>query len=399
MLNKRVNILNFFVEARIYKLKGVNEYYGDLSFSYKTLKRYLSTFNSIVLVCRVQEKKIVDKNRFHRIDDKNVTVYELPHYVGLLEFMSVKSETITRISNLILNSNILNNYFLCRLPGNVGNIACSILRENNLSYGVEVVGDPWDVFAPKSIQHPLRILLRYWFTYLLKKNVKYSKTVLYVTKHTLQKRYPSSPNSFTTYASNVALNFDMALEPKKHQEKKKFTIVSIGSLDQMYKGPDILLKSLAICKIRNLNFEFLWLGDGSFKDQMINLALKLNLDSHVSFIGNVKTQKLISILKRSDLFVLASKTEGLPRAMIEAMSQGIPCIGTNVGGIPELLDCGVLVEPNDIEQLANRIMDFLNSKELYDNQALKCLENSNDYLPEILTARRHNFYNSLITQA
>lgn len=395
MLDNESNILIFFTEARIFKCNSKSEYYADLGFSYKTLNRYLTVFKKVILVCRVQEVSYESFSQFHRIDNDQIEVFELPYYVGLIQFLKVRHLINFRILKLIRDTEQNNYSFISRLPGNIGNLACSRLRKRNQPYGVEVVGDPWDVFAPESVKHPFRVIFRYWFTYLLKKNVKTAISALYVTKDVLQNRYPISNNAFSTHASNVALTFECASISKELNEKKKFTIISIGSLDQMYKGPDVLLKSLSICASNNLQFNFIWLGEGIYKDQMINLSSVLKISKYVSFPGNVKTDELLEKLRGSDLFVMASKTEGLPRAMIEAMSQGLPCIGTKVGGIPELLENDVLVETNNPQELAEKIMEILGDKKLYDNQALKCLQRSQEYHPDVLEKRRNEFYKSL----
>ena len=74
---------------------------------------------------------------------------------------------------------------------------------------------------------------------------------------------------------------------------------------------------------------------------------------------------VIGILRRSDVVVLSSKTEGLPMVLLEAMSAGVPCIATAVGGIPQLLSDGggVVVPPQDSESLAGAI------KDAYENRA------------------------------
>ena len=100
-------------------------------------------------------------------------------------------------------------------------------------------------------------------------------------------------------------------------------------------------------------------------------------------------------LDAADLFILSSRTEGLPRALVEAMARGLPCIGTDIGGIPELLERKALVPVNNSELLAKKIYSFLNSPELADNQAKRNLKEAHSYAIEYLEARRIEFYNYL----
>ena len=89
--------------------------------------------------------------------------------------------------------------------------------------------------------------------------------------------------------------------------------------------------------------------------------------------------------------MLASRTEGLPRALIEAMAAGLPCIGTRVGGIPELLDDEALVAPGDAEALAARIRAFLDDAGLFERQAARNLREASIYAAPRLQRLRDGF--------
>src|SRR5262249_14373457 len=88
---------------------------------------------------------------------------------------------------------------------------------------------------------------------------------------------------------------------------------------------------------------------------------------------------------------LASRTEGLPRAMVEAMARGLPCIGTAVGGIPELLDAEDLVPPHDADALAARIEEFLETPVRANASAARNLEKSRAYSASALQVRQAAF--------
>jgi glycosyltransferase involved in cell wall biosynthesis len=102
-----------------------------------------------------------------------------------------------------------------------------------------------------------------------------------------------------------------------------------------------------------------------------------------------------SELDKADLFVLPSRQEGLPRAMVEAMARGLPCIGSNVGGIPELLPAEDIVPPNDVSALASKITQVLQQPARMQQMSTRNLIKAGEYKDEILNVRRRDFYQFL----
>ena len=164
--------------------------------------------------------------------------------------------------------------------------------------------------------------------------VKSAAGVIYVTKQKLQARYPANDDALTTYASNVILKNDIiANESKKFQKKLDFVkMLSIGSLEQLYKSHDVVLQALKILNDEGFDFKLTWLGDGVYKKDMIELSKKLNVSEKVDFRGNVISSEVLKELQQANLYIHVSRTEGLPRSLIEALAQAVPSIGTRVGG-------------------------------------------------------------------
>ena len=165
----------------------------------------------------------------------------------------------------------------------------------------------------------------------------------------------------------------------------------------MYKAPDVMLEALAILKDRGVHCRLTWLGEGKNKGDMQKLALSLHINNDVIFKGNVSRDEVDEELKNSDLFLLVSRTEGLPRALIEAMAMGLPCIGTKVGGIPELLDEQALIHADDSLALANKIEFLLNHMDVANKEASRNYEFAKNYYDSVLQERRESFYQYLIS--
>jgi glycosyltransferase involved in cell wall biosynthesis len=385
--------LIFVTEARFVKNR-LGEYYADSSFNYELWNRYLESFSKIAIMARVKRDDDFTANSSLLSSGKNVSFIELPYYIGpLLYFLNLRK--LKKVIKQTINKS--NAIFICRVPGNIGDLAIKCLINKKKNYGLEVVGDPWDVFARGSIKHPLRSYFRKISYNSLIYNVKNASAVLYVTNETLQKKYPVRSNTFEISASNVNIeDSSIAVVPKSHSFKNEYQIISIGSLAQMYKSPDILINSIRILKNKGINCNLTWLGGGDFKEDMEFFAKELKMDNHITFVGNVDKIKVREYLIQSDIFVLASRTEGLPRAIIEAMSVGLPCVATTVGGIPELLNNAVLVPKDNAEAIAEKIKKLIEIPEFYNEQASLNLMRSHNYKNSVLRDKRKQFYQYLI---
>jgi len=389
--------LFFVTEARFVRVDKHTVYSIDGSFSNYLWARYLESFDEIIVFARVKNDPNYKGNKEYLASSVRVRFHDCPYYIGLFDFLKNYRKIQSLISRELVNRKFI---YLFRVPGFISNIFTKELWRQNIPYGLEVVGDPWEVFAPGTIKHPLRPLLRILNFYLLKLQVRRAAAVLYVTKSQLQKRYPTNRGVFTTHASNVMLNNESySLTPKIYKEKGEYIIISVGSLEQLYKAPDLVLKTIKSLNISGVNAKLIWLGDGKYFNDLIELSVSLGINDKVNFVGNVSKELVVNYLDESDLFLMASRTEGIPRALIEAMARGLPCVGTNVGGIPELLNKENLVKVDDISTLAKRITVLLKNENEYNIAAGRNWEFSKNFENSILQMRRKGFYDFLIGNA
>ncbi len=384
--------LVFFTEERFFKGED-GLVYSRGGFPKDLWKRYLAVFDEIVVVARVGGSGIANPN--YLTTQEGVSVVELPYYVGPIQYLKVARALRKKIGATIIPGRA----YICRVPGMIGETAAKIMRRRNIPYGVEVVGDPWDVFAPGAVKTPFRAFFRFRGMFNLRSCVKGASAALYVTETALQKRYPMG-SGYETFASDVVLpESRISRVAKKLENKKCFNVLAIGSLEQMYKAPDVLLKSLKILKDRGLCCCLTWLGDGRHRAEMEELAIMLGISDMVCWKGNVPASQVDVELARADIFAMVSRTEGLPRALVEAMAKGLPCIGTRVGGIPELLDPDVLIPAGDENALADKLCHILKNIEFANKQAYRNWKKSKEYSEDILSSRRNAFYRYLLLLA
>lgn len=353
---------------------------------YPLWARYLDVFDSVDVVARV----LSDENCSGvPVEGPGVRVLPLPHYVGPRQFLRQRSEVLRRIraacdppSAVILHS------------GAIGDLFSAVLHRSGHPYGLEVVGDPHDVFSPDGgVRHPLRPFFRWWFTSRLQRQCRDAAAVSYVTETALQRRYPAGEGSFSISCSDVMLP-DEAFAPqaRRFSDQRAFTIVTVGSMAQMYKGLHFLLQALRECIDRGLDVKLVLVGDGAYRNYLEDLASTLKLDQRVVFTGYLQAgQAVRDQLDRADLFVLPSLTEGLPRSLLEAMARGLPCIGSSVGGIPELLTAQDRVAPGDVSELATRLCEVLSGAGRMNAMAERSLARARCYREASLRDKRALF--------
>ncbi len=112
-----------------------------------------------------------------------------------------------------------------------------------------------------------------------------------------------------------------------------------------------------------VNIKFLWIGKGPLEARLKEYAEKLDLSDRIIWAG--KQEDVRPYLFHSEAFVLSSKEEGMPRAMIEAMSMELPVLCTDVGGNSEVVRNGIdgiVVKYGDVDQMANALMELSSAK-------------------------------------
>ena len=144
--------------------------------------------------------------------------------------------------------------------------------------------------------------------------------------------------------------------------EKSVQLISVGrAVDK--KGYVYLLEALASLP-QELHWKFTHIGGGELLGELQQLAGQLKLQDRIDWLGALAQAEVLQHYRRADLFVLPSKIsddgdrDGLPNVLMEAQSQGLACLSTNISGIPELIDhaeTGWLVEQKDTAQLAGAL--------------------------------------------
>jgi glycosyltransferase involved in cell wall biosynthesis len=350
-------------------------------------ERYLEVFDRVRVVARAARTARVQED-WQQVNTAQILFHGLPDYCGPSEFLLGYRRFRTAIRSAVPACGAV----ILRVASQVGN-AMEAALHNTRPYALEVLGDPFDVFAPGVVDHPLRPLFRWYFTRKLRMQCRGASGVAYVTRQALQRRYPA--RALTACVSDVDLPDDALLPAPADRTPGSigpFRLVTVGSLAQLYKGIDVLIDSVAYCVQAGLDVTATVVGDGRFRAELMRRAEARGVRSRITFTGQVSAGAPVrQILDSADLFVLPSRTEGLPRAMIEAMARGLPCIGSAVGGIPELLDAADLVTAGDACALAAKIREVLQDRERMAAMSRRNLGVAREYSNTVLAERRRQF--------
>jgi glycosyltransferase involved in cell wall biosynthesis len=176
-------------------------------------------------------------------------------------------------------------------------------------------------------------------------------------------------------------------------DRSRLRIVFVGTLQSLYKGPDVLVEAVGLCKAQGIPVSVRFLGSGEQIRSLQSRCVQLGIDRQVEFVGNVTAGGPVrQELDDADLFVLPSRAEGVPRAMLEAMARALPCLGSSIGGIPELLHQEDLVSPDNPAALAKAIAQVFNHPAKLQRMSERNLLRATSYSTEILSNRRLDFY-------
>lgn len=154
-----------------------------------------------------------------------------------------------------------------------------------------------------------------------------------------------------------------APEIEKYKKSKDNYTILFMSRFVKEKGVYELIKSIPLIIEKGYsNIELILAGDGNEKKNMKELCKKLKITNSVSFLGYVRGQEKIIALKKANLFILPSYSEGLPIVLLEAMAAGLPIITTKAGGITEIIKNeinGILLNNVNENNIANAIIAFI----------------------------------------
>lgn len=279
-----------------------------------------------------------------------IDVVGLPYYLGLRQLIFAIPRTIQVVFKSVKESSAV----VVRLPGAIGFSAVMAAVVLRRPVYVEVVGDPREVLSVSGsrvgglMSGPVAVVMRFC--------VAKGRAVRYVTARYLQEKYPPHQKAVAFSISDVDISPDDFSNPSPRNKPEVWHLGCVGSQERDYKGHDIAIRALATLRSQGLEARLSLVGRGIHQGNLRKLAKSLDVEHRVAFIDSIDDRgQLNSFYDDLDILLHPSRTEGLPRVIIEAMARSRPVVASDVGGIAELVDDAWLVPKNDVDSLARKI--------------------------------------------
>lgn len=374
------------VETDVYYSNG-NYYNNSLSVYIPRYRKFCDELTSLSIV------KEMDNPTVSQIDTDGVS------FVSVEKINTVKRMLFTSPINDRIIKEAVSSSDICivHLPSTNGNMVVKHAKAMGKPYMVVVVACIWDGLWNYDIRGKIMAPIRFLSA---RKAIRDAKYAIYVTNHFLQSRYPVRGESIG--CSNVSLKpaseslLEGKVERLKERGSRAIVLSTLGSVGVKFKGQEYVIRAIAKLQSEGFNFEYHLAGGGDTL-RLATLATKLGVSGRVKFYGRLPHEKVTDILDMTDIYIQPSKQEGLPRAVIEAMSRACPVIGSNIAGIPELLEPEYLFKAGDVDAIC-KLLRRLSVDDLTD-VAARNLEESKKYDPLELNSRRDKFISEFIEYA
>lgn len=384
-------ILYVAVEAHFRRYRG--EIYTEREFLYPYWQEYLAIFDEVRPIGRVQEVSQAPAG-WRRADGPGVRFCEVTEYRGFFSLLRNLFRVFGDCRRAVRDADAL------LLRWGFITIACWFWAWwQRKPYAVEFVGNTRAAINTVREVKALGLapLIGAGAEFLARRLAKMACCAGYVSQY-IRRLYPKGDPQREWVFSGVQLlpgHFTPPRPPEAFQHEPK-RVVSVGRMEPD-KGNTVLLDALDRLLARGVPLEARIVGPGRELVLLRQRAADRGIADRVQFLGHLEWgEKIWDLLDQSDLFVLPSITEGMPRAMIEAMARGMPAVGSNVGGIPELLTEDDVVPPRDPAALATLIETVLRDPQRLAAMSKRNVERAGDYDPEKMSARKHAFWKCLI---
>lgn len=384
-----------------------HHYYADAEgnvyvpsvYGYEYWERYLSVFDEITVICRGNRGVKFDKEKMILASGAGVKFHFVQDFHGFKELLQHHNRVKKQVQAALADCDCT----FVRVPSPLSTVAVNYLIAKKKIFACEVAADPAENYNTVPFSGIVqRLMARNCAKACINAN-----GVTYVTREVLQRRYPSYAREkgtdaahFETYYSNANIPERFFQTPKQYDKQRpesglRFVHVA-NMIEGEGKGHYVCLQILQELQRKGVPGHITYVGDGPDISKLREYAEEIDVADKISFIGRLSDgDSLREAYLNAHIMLLPSKTEGLPRSVIEAMACGLVCICSDVGGIPELMEREDMFFWKDAAAMAERIAVLWNNWAEMKNRGDKNREKAKAYSAENLQCRRDDFYSKM----
>ncbi|CAM3978577.1 N-acetyl-alpha-D-glucosaminyl L-malate synthase BshA [Lederbergia lenta] len=180
-------------------------------------------------------------------------------------------------------------------------------------------------------------------------------------------------------------------------KKEEKVLIHVSNFRQVKRVRDVVTVFARV--VNEVPAKLLLVGDGPEKTSLCKLVKTLDIEEKVIFLG--RQDQLEELYSISDLMLLLSEKESFGLVALEAMACGVPCIGTNVGGIPEVITenyNGYICELGNIKQISEKAIQLLQNQELLQQFSHHAsLTSKEQFKSDRIITQYEDLYRNLLT--
>lgn len=377
-----------------YIFRHNGQYYFKSQEWHDFYQRYLRVFEQLRIANRVIDEPELKKGRV-LLDDSRIEIHPLPIFHGPVQYAKTYFAAGRAMKNAVDGCDAA----VLRLPSTVAQRISKQVLKAGIPFATEIVFDACD--GADTANNLVEKLLWRIIDRQMRNTCAKADGVSCVTAHYLQRRYFSKKEGhFESNYSTLNIDKSFFTSPRRFPDKEVLTIAHVDLQIGLHerKGTDIVIQALGKLKSeRGIIVNVKFAGDDwdNSTEKILNYAKAYGVDKQVECTGLLSRAELTAFLDNSDLFVLPTKAEGLPRVIIEAIAKGLPTITTPASGNPELISADYLVPFYDVDTLAKKIERIVTDREEYERVSKLNFEHSLQYEGSILQGRRDEFYTNL----
>lgn len=180
----------------------------------------------------------------------------------------------------------------------------------------------------------------------------------------------------TVIPSGVTIDYE------ERKCSKENLVMFCGRLDHSKDPLTLLRAARRVVHGSGSAIKFLFIGEGILRERMDKFIRKENLQNYVKLLGQLPNDRLVAYYKKARIFVLPSIREPFGLVLTEAISHYVPCIITDIGGMPEIITHGregFIVPKGDHDKIAEYILKLFSNDELYDKMSQNARKKSQQY--------------------